>query len=228
MLPPLPVSTRPLNCLRFPDTFLKTESSASLCYHWRFGNIHYTKEGSGKPILLIHDLSPLPAVMNGKNLPDVLQRIEPSIPLTCWDLAVQKSRISPTQTIFTSSWFQILLNQKSVTAPMWRQLETPLRLLSWPAAIVRSSLTGFFWSIPNLCSPAVWFREKTARLYKFDFGSSHCRNSDLQYSLQPKKLLLRILWAAASVIPTLLIPGWLMLTMKQPIWELLQNPFMPV
>ena len=37
---------------------LENESSASLCYHWRFGNIHYTKEGSGKPILLIHDLSP--------------------------------------------------------------------------------------------------------------------------------------------------------------------------
>lgn len=28
-----------------------------LCYKWRFGNIHYTKIGSGKPILLIHDLN---------------------------------------------------------------------------------------------------------------------------------------------------------------------------
>lgn len=28
----------------------------SHCYHWRFGNIHYTKTGTGKPILLIHDL----------------------------------------------------------------------------------------------------------------------------------------------------------------------------
>ena len=82
---------------------LENESSASLCYHWRFGNIHYTKEGSGKPILLIHDLSPASSGYEWKELPDVLQRIEPSIPLTCWDLAVQKSRISPTQTIFTSS-----------------------------------------------------------------------------------------------------------------------------
>lgn len=31
--------------------------SKSLCYKWRFGNIHYTKSGTGKPILLIHDLS---------------------------------------------------------------------------------------------------------------------------------------------------------------------------
>lgn len=31
--------------------------SNSLCYKWRFGNIHYTKEGTGKPLLLIHDLA---------------------------------------------------------------------------------------------------------------------------------------------------------------------------
>lgn len=27
------------------------------CYKWRFGNIHYTKTGTGKPLLLIHNLS---------------------------------------------------------------------------------------------------------------------------------------------------------------------------
>lgn len=29
----------------------------SLCYKWRLGNIHYTKTGTGKPLLLIHDLN---------------------------------------------------------------------------------------------------------------------------------------------------------------------------
>lgn len=29
----------------------------SLCYKWRLGDIHYTKEGNGKPLLLIHDLN---------------------------------------------------------------------------------------------------------------------------------------------------------------------------
>lgn len=29
----------------------------ALCYKWRLGNIHYTKTGSGKPLLLIHDLN---------------------------------------------------------------------------------------------------------------------------------------------------------------------------
>lgn len=28
----------------------------SLCFKWRLGNVHYTKEGNGKPLLLIHDL----------------------------------------------------------------------------------------------------------------------------------------------------------------------------
>ena len=32
------------------------EVSHSLCYQWRFGKIHYTKTGSGSPLLLIHDL----------------------------------------------------------------------------------------------------------------------------------------------------------------------------
>ncbi len=31
--------------------------SKSLCFKWRFGTIHYTKEGTGKPLLLIHDLT---------------------------------------------------------------------------------------------------------------------------------------------------------------------------
>lgn len=29
----------------------------ALCYKWRLGNVHYTKVGSGKPLLLIHDLN---------------------------------------------------------------------------------------------------------------------------------------------------------------------------
>lgn len=35
------------------------ETSKSLCYKWRLGNIHYTKTGKGKPLLLIHDLTPV-------------------------------------------------------------------------------------------------------------------------------------------------------------------------
>ena len=34
------------------------EEQESLCYKWRLGNIHYTKSGSGKPLLLVHDLCP--------------------------------------------------------------------------------------------------------------------------------------------------------------------------
>lgn len=30
----------------------------SKCYEWRFGRVKYTKQGSGTPILLIHDLTP--------------------------------------------------------------------------------------------------------------------------------------------------------------------------
>lgn len=33
------------------------EEPRSLCYKWRLGNIHYTKTGTGKPLLLVHDLT---------------------------------------------------------------------------------------------------------------------------------------------------------------------------
>lgn len=33
------------------------DESQALTFKWRLGNIHYTKIGSGKPLLLIHDLS---------------------------------------------------------------------------------------------------------------------------------------------------------------------------
>lgn len=33
------------------------KDSDPLCFKWRFGDIHYTKKGNGKPLLLIHDLS---------------------------------------------------------------------------------------------------------------------------------------------------------------------------
>lgn len=34
------------------------ENKEACCYKWRLGNIYYTKEGSGKPVLLVHDLTP--------------------------------------------------------------------------------------------------------------------------------------------------------------------------
>ena len=34
------------------------EKPQAHCYKWRLGNIHYTVSGSGKPLLLVHDLSP--------------------------------------------------------------------------------------------------------------------------------------------------------------------------
>lgn len=35
-----------------------TDNTESLCFKYRYGNVHYTKSGSGKPLLLIHDITP--------------------------------------------------------------------------------------------------------------------------------------------------------------------------
>lgn len=42
--------------------------SEALCYKWRLGNIHYTKTGHGKPILLVHDLASPSCGYEWKNL----------------------------------------------------------------------------------------------------------------------------------------------------------------
>ncbi len=42
------------------------------CFKWRLGNIHYTKSGNGKPVLLIHNLSPAFCGYEWKNLSDKL------------------------------------------------------------------------------------------------------------------------------------------------------------
>ncbi len=53
------VTTAVINkCIKYSATSKNILSdSKSLCYKWRFGNIHYTKTGTGKPLLLIHDLT---------------------------------------------------------------------------------------------------------------------------------------------------------------------------
>lgn len=40
----------------------------ALCYKWRLGNIYYTRTGSGKPLLLVHDLTPASSGYEWKNL----------------------------------------------------------------------------------------------------------------------------------------------------------------
>ena len=46
-------------CLKLSATARHVlDEPESLCYHWRLGDIHYTKCGSGHPLLLIHDISP--------------------------------------------------------------------------------------------------------------------------------------------------------------------------
>ncbi len=44
--------------IKFSSTKKKLlKNDSSFFYHWRLGNIHYTKHGTGAPLLLIHDLN---------------------------------------------------------------------------------------------------------------------------------------------------------------------------
>lgn len=52
-------------------------------FHWRFGDIHYTKSGSGKPLLLIHELNPACSSYEWKS---VLSKLEESHTVYAIDL----------------------------------------------------------------------------------------------------------------------------------------------
>lgn len=55
----------------------------SLCYRWRLGNIHYTKAGTGKPILLIHDLN---AISSGYEWNQLVSRLKENYTVYTIDL----------------------------------------------------------------------------------------------------------------------------------------------
>jgi pimeloyl-ACP methyl ester carboxylesterase len=44
----------------------------SLFYKWRFGKIHYTKEGNGTPLLLLHEISPINSDYEWSKIKDLL------------------------------------------------------------------------------------------------------------------------------------------------------------
>lgn len=43
-------------------------------YNWRFGKIHYVKKGTGKPLLLLHDLSPVSSSCEWDNVLPLLSK----------------------------------------------------------------------------------------------------------------------------------------------------------
>ncbi len=51
---------------------LQTEESQY--YHWQFGKVFYTKKGTGKPLLLIHDLQCSSSSYEWKNLIETLSK----------------------------------------------------------------------------------------------------------------------------------------------------------
>lgn len=55
------LTTHIINKLIFSTSVVNklTDTDNRLYYKWKFGDISYTKTGTGKPILLVHDLSPM-------------------------------------------------------------------------------------------------------------------------------------------------------------------------
>ena len=84
------------------------KSTASNYYNWRFGKIYYTKQGTGSPVLLIHDLTIYSSAYEWEALVNSLRKIIPSTASTYLDAAVLINSILLTPTIYMSRQYLIL------------------------------------------------------------------------------------------------------------------------
>ena len=68
------VSTAIMNKFVKVHAISKNKLQKSLRYKWRFGDINYTKSGTGKPLLLIHDLNAVSCSEEWKRMIPLLQK----------------------------------------------------------------------------------------------------------------------------------------------------------
>ena len=74
-------------------------------YDWRFGKIHYTKQGHGSPLLLVHDIMP---GASGYEWNAVENHI-PFTRLIFWAVDALKRQRLPTQILYLCSFSATLL-----------------------------------------------------------------------------------------------------------------------
>ena len=86
-------------------------------FSWQFGDIFYTKKGTGTPMLLLHDLHLPPAAANGSILRILSPRITPSTHSISSAAAVPTSRRSRTRTFYTYSSSSPSSNRSSDVQP---------------------------------------------------------------------------------------------------------------
>lgn len=78
-------------------------------YDWRFGKIHYTKQGHGSPLLLVHDIMQAHLAMNGMPLKISWQQNIPFTRLIFWAVDALKRQRLPTQILYLCSFSATLL-----------------------------------------------------------------------------------------------------------------------
>lgn len=126
----------------------------SLCYKWRLGNIHYTKSGNGKPLLLIHDLTP---ASSGYEWTPLVNKLSENYTVYTIDLLGCGRSEKPNLTYTNYLYVQLLSDFiKSEIGHRTDVIATgaSAALQSWHAEIVPSYSTGLCSSIQTVFSLA--------------------------------------------------------------------------
>lgn len=144
------------------------ESRVSLCYRWRLGNIHYTKIGEGKPVLLVHDLSPASCSYEWHSVRRELAKNH-----TVYTIDLLGFGRSEKPNLTYTNYLYVQLLSDFIKSEIGHRTDIVATGAAASLAVMAcGNFSGIIWpSDPGQpgvpCSPAVWYLERTQKLYKF-------------------------------------------------------------
>ena len=144
-----------------------TREENSLCYKWRLGNIYYTKCGSGKPLLLIHDLH---FASSGYEWESIREQLSRSYTVYTLDLLGCGRSEKPNLTYTNYLFVQLICDFiKSEIGHRTNILSTVIQrhCLSWRAATLQNCLIRSCSSTRAALPTVVSFRVKMPSFISF-------------------------------------------------------------
>jgi len=139
-----------------------TREENSLCYKWRLGNIYYTKCGSGKPLLLIHDLH---FASSGYEWESIREQLSRSYTVYTLDLLGCGRSEKPNLTYTNYLFVQLICD--FIKSEIGHRTKIQRHCLSWRAATLQNCLIRSCSSTRAALPTVVSFRVKMPSFISF-------------------------------------------------------------
>ena len=151
-------------------------------FEWRFGNIYYTKKGTGSPILLIHDTLPGASGYEWSKIEDEL-----AIDHTVYTVDLLGCGRSDKSSITYTNFVYVQMISDFIKKINWSENRCDCKwffqalLLLWPVTMRKNFLTKVMLVNPPSLTQLKQMPNRKDRLLKGSSGNSDFRNSGLSY-----------------------------------------------